>query len=484
MVNRGVTLDRTASPPQIQFASTTPPNGFTVRNMRIDDNLEASGLPTDSSDAYTTGTTGQHPAGMEVEPWQVFDSWDCDCNGFANARIYARPGFPDGGFGNIDLGAHELGDLLMSGYLNDTRMYARGAPGTVPVRDRVYFFDLPGGTYPRPNFNLVFGGLDWRFAGGNLDWFVNAQTNPSAFATSNYTVGDIPSPNIASWRFMMSSVFANQKSGLLVMRNLECDFSPHLACDIHPLWATFGQLTNTDPCPPTPPNTWLGWDMFASNGWHVDAGNYSKQRQPSGLGDPPPGPCDMRIFIDNPFVYYNPSPSWGWTVPGPPIVNQSPAFPSNVTSGVLNPPGTYLAMMVGGDPATGVPRLMVESFPHLGVFGPLSPCVNTAATTYTVDGLGIGDSSTGCPDQIPLAFFANGCGMRINCMIGVDPATGIGMSNLQTFLMYVNQPGDAAAMMASPSLQRPELQRLRPTGATLQRLQDGLRLRLQPPRRR
>jgi hypothetical protein len=71
------------------------------------------------------------------------------------------------------------------------------------------------------------------------------------------------------------------------MRNWRCDFSPHLLPDFHPLWA---QFPTTD------------HDTYACNPW-FDLNTYRDQRQDLGSGE-------VRLGVDNPFLYYNPAPGY------------------------------------------------------------------------------------------------------------------------------------------------------------------------------
>lgn len=464
MVNVGVTL--AAAGGIMVFAN----------RLWIDDTGQPAGLPQLASDAFNHA---DHPAPMPIEPFQLFDAWDTDCDGFANARIYLRPGFQNNGYGGIDLGADELGELVLSGYLDDTRMFVRAfaappAPAVAPSlsRPQMFFFNVPGtGPHPRPQFNAVFGGMHW--SGATVDWFLNVQTNPMLGA-NNYSIADMMFSVYwrGSWRSAMltypSTIGAPKYwlqalSPMLVPRSFMSDFSAMLPPDIHPLWASFGDPISAAPtgCPPlvTATPSLIGplpTDLYASNPWYVDGSNYRHQRQPADLTDPAVATtCDLTIAIDNPFAYYNPSSG---TSPDPGYPRSSAQVPtrlSNPTSGVINPPGTLLDMNLVGGSNPVAPRLDVYTFGRFP-FGPFTPCVNTSSTTYEVDQQGIGDNATGCPDEVPNLF--QGVGIRINCMLGVG-INGVGTSNLQTFLVYSRTvAGDAPAGLtqnSSPSSSQP-----------------------------
>lgn len=430
MVNKGITLD--AATHRIDFA-----NG-----LHIDDDSDAAGLQKSASDAYLQ-------APIPCQPYQVYDAWDTDAEGFANPRVSSRAFFASGPLGDVDLGADEMGDLVMAGYLDNTRVFARmderpwWCPNLSPPinQTQIYFLDIPyGGPYSRPVFNATFGGF---LPNAIMDWYVNVQTNPvppppnSSNYVGNYGSGkvDMYLMNMPTWRSQMLTQ-GQKVMGLntsYIMRNLACDFSPLLTPDPKPLWATFADVvpgTYPTSCSQFP--VWYpgfdGRDHYAANPWIGDDQTYSHQRQPGGLLDPPPSACDLTLITDNPFAYYNPSPGY------PASAGQTPTWISVPTSGIMNPPGTYLDMNFTVPP-TSAPRLNVGASPLLGVFGPFAPCVASSATTYDVSLSGVGDSANGCPDEIPDFLWAQGVGIRINCMRGVG-ATGIGSGNLQTFLVY------------------------------------------------
>jgi hypothetical protein len=138
------------------------------------------------------------------------------------------------------------------------------------------------------------------------------------------------------------------------MRNLECDFSPHLIVDWHPYWATY--FTQAAP------------DESAANPWyhHDDSGREDNR--------------------DNHYLYYKPADS---------------QKPSAVLEGTLNPPGTW-------SHSGSIPGWL------LGLYGILGPFGWTGSTTYSVDAAGIGDVAGG-PDVIP---DSQSLGERYNCERG------------------------------------------------------------------
>jgi hypothetical protein len=65
------------------------------------------------------------PFSLDVDPIYPFHAWNYDCEGYGNPRIADHPVF---GGNEIDLGADELDELLIAGYLDRTRSFARLEP--------------------------------------------------------------------------------------------------------------------------------------------------------------------------------------------------------------------------------------------------------------------------------------------------------------------------------------------------------------------
>ncbi|MGE0143340.1 MAG: hypothetical protein AB7I19_05620 [Planctomycetota bacterium] len=107
------------------------------------------------------------PPGLGSDHDAVFHGFDWDCEGFGNPREAARRNGQTATFGSrclstIDLGADELGELIISGYLDGTRILSRPhasiAPNTATIQnnERMYFLNIaiPGISYIAPQFNL------------------------------------------------------------------------------------------------------------------------------------------------------------------------------------------------------------------------------------------------------------------------------------------------------------------------------------------
>lgn len=395
------------------ISATGTPSPFV--NMGAD---TAPGVIALANGGGISGPPGLPGSALDLvsEPWQRYDAWDWDGEGWGNRRIQARTGFTVGLYSNIDLGADELGDLVVAGYVDSTRIFTRIVAGVPTDRDKIYFFNLPGSSYPRPTFNNILGRV-WGWYGHATTYldvypqqFVNQtptnspwrnNPNPQYTAGKVWTSPPLPPPGTNTGRYALVELVPQQnRSKPPFLRNLECDYSPHLLADLHPFWAAYlgSSIQAQD-------------HLYASNPWFDDPQNWTYR----SLGH------------DNPFLYYNPSPGYhraGSTYNGN-------TWLSNVITGSLNPPGTTLP---SGTAATlPLPDLLMPAslYPR-SQFGPWSPCLGSSL--YTLNSWGYGDFAAGCPDRVPAVPQENlNMGLRINCLL--NPGGGTAQSNLQTFLM-------------------------------------------------
>lgn len=162
-------------------SSSTFPNplvnmGISLRGGPIEfHQWNQSGTPT----TVTINT----PPGAPDDDLAQFNCWDWDCEGFGNPRETARTNLltsdrsdlhfprPFECAGVVDLGADEMGELIISGYLENTRIFSRphfnvasgGAVQTFQLRDasRIFFFNMVDPAQPTtpvlyvaPQFNL------------------------------------------------------------------------------------------------------------------------------------------------------------------------------------------------------------------------------------------------------------------------------------------------------------------------------------------
>lgn len=390
-------------------------------NAILDNSGNATALTPDIVGASTPISTNTCIPGLPgpgaqnggfAEDYAYIHSWDWDCEGYGNPRVEERadfPGPPDGHSSFIDLGADEMGTLIMAGYINGTRIFGRRVPGRsqgYPLASpgdnnlQVYFFDryYLGNSYTRPNCNQINGRsfhynypasnppLCWLWSEGSSWWHYQAANpivpNPDPLNPGRFTEGmDLPTPNYSYRRVLTNQFKLSGFDYSPFMRNLECDFSPHLMPDIHPGWGTQN---------PGWPMTWGNFqDVFASNPWyHLQKTNLTQ--------DP------FAAEFTNRFLYYN---GQGWII----------------LEGTINPPGTWL-MIEGDDPQLGY----IRSGPG-GQFGPYG---YQGSAFYSVSQWGFGDLYPG-PDTI-LEYYWDG--RRFNCQRGAFQQLGSPLSNLQTFL--------------------------------------------------
>ena len=386
-----------------------PPTGL---NPLVDKGLHLAGA---ANMTFGNGTVITRPPGLalDAEDFATLHAWDWDADGFGNPRIHDRSDYPSTDYDYIDLGADEMGDLVMAGYIDGTRIFSGDVPNAVGITDhtQVWFVNQIGAVnYLRPHYNTWIGR-------GYL-WWPHAQGSPDGSGGTNYTGGVLGPP--ASLRASFTSLLP------LFMRSLECDISAHLYLDPHPLWGAAFQVR--DP--------FTVADIYATNAWFDTA------------------PPTLPGVFDNPMVYYNPPP--GYPLHGnlgsPPSV-WWPFFPqvSAVLIGMPNPPGTAANM---------TPTYLLTAQPT-NVFGPFAPCSGSSATQYTVDAWGMGDMAAACPDVVPPIIGYEGHGIRFNCEVGP------GASNLQTFLGIV-------AVMPGGNRQAVERSRL-PASATLDQMREQMR---------
>jgi len=312
-----------------------------------------------------------------VEPLATLHAWDWDCEGFGNPRAAWRSGFPMPNppplpDTRIDIGADELGELVLAGYIDGTRIYSRLVPATaIPDHTRMFFVNLPNATYARPARNRIVGRL--------YPWWGYATGSPFG---AQYTTGLLGSLRAAVQALLPRPTF---------MRNLECDISPHLWPDPHSLWAVVWEIAGAG-----------ATDIFGSSPWYT--GNFL----------PPPFP----FIPDNAYLYYNP--------PG------GTAHQNNVTTLWFVVSSTQVLLGMTNAPGSGfhvTPSRYLSSPYPLAVFGPYTPCTGTSS--YQTDAWGLGDTTAGCPDIAPFTATDQWLGIRFNCQ---DLPIQAGWENLQTFL--------------------------------------------------
>ena len=205
-------------------------------------------------------------------------------------------------------------------------------------------------------------------------WWEYVQANPivpNPSGVSRYTEG-MDKYEISQWYCSNRRILVLNQGWAPIMRNLECDFSPHLLPDFHPGWGSL------DP-------GWIGGsyfsDIFGSNPWY-------------GHSTP------LCVLADNRSLYHG--QDW------------------KPLDGTLNPPGSWVY-----DP-NGVYGYLCPG--SVSLFGPFG---YVGSTNYSVNQCGYGDPAPG-PDLIPDT--ANFQGIRFNCQVGIAASGNPPLGNLQTFL--------------------------------------------------
>ena len=355
--------------------------------------ISAPGLPLNAEDASVHG-------------------WDYDCEGFGNPRIEPMSGAAPGSLGSIDIGADQCAKLIMAGYVPNTRMYCALSPSMPEVPggayNKIYYIGQPGSAgHARPDANSVIGFLPWS---------ENVRQEPlplpaspyynGLLSTSNYTAGwaqviyqPFPQDPITLRSFRRRSFEVGSHAPF--MRNLPCDFSPHLLHDAHPWGGFFDALGLTFPLPE------LAFDPYSA---HPD---YCEHE----LGE-------LGLAWDNPLLFYNVG-----QVPhgAPPMVWFGlSGYNGGVVAAHINPPGAGLRVLPSPyryvlDGGSGPPSQ----------FGPLSDCGGVFQPLISFDAMGV----SVCPDIVP----DNGwdLGVRVDCELRqLSPAAQVG-NNLQTFLVVL-----------------------------------------------
>jgi hypothetical protein len=323
---------------------------------------------------------------------------DVDCEGFGNPRSAQHAGYTLLPVARPDLGADELDNLLIAGFLPSTRILSRDDPTLPPAHPsiadhtEILFVNLPQATYPRPIYNISLSEGD---SVVDLNWFSQLVTNPNPpqfVPASNYTNGVVAHRTQFDALYGFTPPPNPLEKRPNFMRNLRCDFSPHPLMDLHPLWPEWFKL-RFNPKP-------LGTDpvgYYATNPWVRDT-NYRVSI--SSLEDPHP---------DNEFLYYDPN-----------------VGPDNI-SGHLNPPGTF-----HNNPAVWGNYLLWEGWPT----GQLGPWNGGGSPSYATDQWGVGDATAlNTIDRVPEDQSWRGVRYNAQVFFGTqgNPAVPY-MSNLQTFL--------------------------------------------------
>lgn len=200
------------------------------------------------------------PPGIPDDDLASFHSGDWDAEGFGNPRVAARRKSQTEHFdlgpcdSLIDIGADEMGELIVTGYVDSTRIFSQPhsslAPNTASIGlcNRIYFLNVssPDNTYIAPQFNVRSDAAPFvpAIPTGNPMWYGQLGwdnpfllTGPDPAPPYAYTGGqhdDASSGNYTT-RFVLTidhPPLPPENPFPEFMRNRVCDFGPHLLDDI------------------------------------------------------------------------------------------------------------------------------------------------------------------------------------------------------------------------------------------------------------
>ncbi len=388
-------------------AAGTGGGGYSPHDYRLNPNarlaLSPGALPTHANPLIDTAlaadlvmmgnniTISAADTGLPIGSEEVdINARDWDSEGFGNPRHFNRVDFPTPlDHEGMDFGADEAGDLIVAGYLPNTRIFSvPHAPAATTLTDHldIYFFDTPAGSsgHLRPVYNTI-GSFEF-------GWYDHVINKPDVLPGQGHDYVQHGTPGSAREQFSMLFRLVGPGDPPLepFMRNLRCDISPHLAQDLHPVWPAL--MEQIWPFPPSITAT----DAYACNPWH------SHNMSPNGFHQP-----------DNPALFHNTGMATHSTEY---TVYQGSAGTTFVSTASLNPPLTFPA-------APFASRLVPLVYWFVSIPGP-SGCP-AGSTTYDVGAFGFSI----CPDRInPLG--ATGEGLRLNL-----ESVAEGERNLQTMLV-------------------------------------------------
>jgi hypothetical protein len=309
------------------------------------DSNDAPPIPSHPNPLVDNGYGGSWPAHMEngqsvarpgalplraESAWRwTFDAMEFDTEGFGNPRVHDHGAYPNpagraASWQWIDVGADELGELIVAGYRFGTTMFvkldaahpANRTNGNV-IRNHRQWYLGPAATAPtqagfantQPKFRsyadqgsgLLAVGLGWP---ATYEGPARGRTWHSVEQVFSTAAGVVwPRP----WRFdthQMMPTAPSCSAPSISMYHLyyatTSDVTPHLAPDTHPWWAEQYQPANANLMPP------------------------SKALWQECLGNDPSGQP-----IRNPFVYDSDVMGGAWP-----------------TCSVINPPGTHANMLL------------------------------------------------------------------------------------------------------------------------------------------
>jgi hypothetical protein len=192
------------------------------------------------------------PFSLDVDPIYPFHAWNYDCEGYGNPRIADHPVFMGD---EIDLGADELDELLIAGYLDRTRSFVRLAtigPGNAPRENAILWYLGPSAALDASYASLTgTGGFPPSYA--DLPGYTvndGAGTgDPNAqleFLPLWFTGEDRYNPGADRFDIPIARA---RRLHRWPTPSTAADITPHLLPDIHPYWTaqSLGVPARTEP---------------------------------------------------------------------------------------------------------------------------------------------------------------------------------------------------------------------------------------------
>ncbi len=262
--------------PDAQFTPNLP----TIPNPLVDNGFD---IPLTGTFTMANGLASGAPGDWNHPHW-AFDAWRTDVEGHGNDREHDFPLAEYSGTSRTDIGADELGDLVVAGYRMGTTMLVRlgpthadnpysnanlGGAGYALENHRVYILGPANKTpanfhpghinagYPQPMFR------SYAFPGFTVDW-PNLYTtgNQAAVGRTWHSVESTTGVYQRPWRFATLVTSNPPPSFQEMYRATAADISPHLLPDIHPWWSQYPAI----PTPNSIPSSLMLWQECLTAG--------------------------------------------------------------------------------------------------------------------------------------------------------------------------------------------------------------------------
>lgn len=217
--------------PNIALADPSTEQALTLLNPVVEAGFSASGFSTGpmvfENTNQLTDPPGTLPLDEEGQAAWPFHTWEFDLEGYGNPRIADHPAYPNPAFGavdgdTIDIGADEVGQLIVAGYQDRTTEFRR--EGASIENHRGWLLGpITGATFDRwaplyrSGINLAMPFPLAAYNPNNPTW----SANPPRKATDSMPV-PLPPQTTPPLSVIYPATVA--------------DITPHLPPDAHPWW--------------------------------------------------------------------------------------------------------------------------------------------------------------------------------------------------------------------------------------------------------